>query len=326
MPAASWTDLLPLVRPDWHAAAERAAAGGGTAAPGACAAPARVPPVFVDFDRSVIARAVANGAPVESGVERGTYRGPSHLLKRMVSPVKSGTVQNVERFVQEVKAASGNPVVLVVGGGSVGQGMDRLYDDPDIRIVAFDIYHSPNIHFVADAHDIPLADGCCDGVVVQAVLEHVLEPERVVAEIWRVLRPDGVVYAETPFMQQVHEGAYDFTRFTESGHRYLFRRFERIASGANGGPGTVFMWSVDYLFRALFRSRTAGRIAKLAVFWARYLDRLIPEAYAVDGASGVYFLGVKSGHSIGPKEAVARYLGAQVTAAGGAPEPRLPAP
>lgn len=297
MPAATWDELLPLVRPDWRAAAERGATGA---------------PVLVNFDRSVIAPIADDAAAaVASGVARRSYRGPAQLLKRMVSPVKPSTLRNVDRFVAAAKAKADRPVILVVGGGSVGQGMDRLYEDPGLSIVAFDIYHSPHIHFVADAHDIPLADGSCDGVVVQAVLEHVLEPERVVAEIWRVLRPGGLVYAETPFMQQVHEGAYDFTRFTESGHRYLFRRFERIDSGASGGPGTAFMWSVDYLFRALFRSRTAGRIAKLMVFWARYLDALVPESHAIDGASGVYFLGAKSDRSVGPKAAVAHYLGAQ---------------
>ena len=37
----------------------------------------------------------------------------------------------------------------------------------------------------------------------------------------------GIVYAETPFMQQVHEGAYDFTRYTVLGHRYLFKKFKQ---------------------------------------------------------------------------------------------------
>ncbi len=53
-----------------------------------------------------------------------------------------------------------------------------------------------------------------------------LEPERVVSEIARVLKPAGMVYSEIPFMQQVHEGAYDFTRFTDSGQRWLFRQFK----------------------------------------------------------------------------------------------------
>ncbi len=86
-----------------------------------------------------------------------------------------------------------------------------------MRIAAFDIYYSANVQFIADAHSILLRDASVDAVVIQAVLEHVLDPQQVVDEIWRVLKPSGLVYAETPFLQHVHEGAYDFTRFTESG-------------------------------------------------------------------------------------------------------------
>lgn len=201
--------------------------------------------------------------------------------------------------------------LLVVGGGSVGQGMGPLYDHPGIEIYSFDIYDSPNIQFIADGHHLPLPADYFDAVIVQAVLEHVLQPAQVVSEIWRVLQPGGIVYAETPFMQQVHEGPYDFTRFTESGHRYLFRDFDVIDSGASGGPGVQFMWSVDYLFRSLFRSRTAGKLAKLAVFWAQYLDRIIPPDYAQDGASGVFFYGRKVDARLQPAEIVDYYQGAQ---------------
>ena len=66
-------------------------------------------------------------------------------------------------------------------------------------------------------------------------------PIRVVAGVERVLKPNGVVYAETPFMQQVHEGAYDFTRFTELGHRWLWRRFSTIARGPLGGRAVALL-------------------------------------------------------------------------------------
>ena len=69
---------------------------------------------------------------------------------------------------------------------------------------------------IADAHYIPFRDGSFQGVLIQAVLEHVIEPEKVVGEIHRVLAKDGVVYSEI-FMQQVHEGAFDITRFSISG-------------------------------------------------------------------------------------------------------------
>src|SRR5690606_20509079 len=95
------------------------------------------------------------------------------------------------------------PVLLMVGAGTMGIGTKQLYDDETILQIAFDVYPSLLTQFAADAHSIPLEDESVDAVCIQAVIEHVLEPERVIAEILRVLKPDGVVYAETPFMQQV---------------------------------------------------------------------------------------------------------------------------
>lgn len=119
------------------------------------------------------------------------------------------------------------------------------------------------------------------------------------------------MYADTPFLQHVHEGPYDFTRFTESGHRYLFRHFREIDAGVVSGPGTQMVWSIDYLSRGLFRSRTAGILARTAFFWLRWLDRFVPSAFAVDSASGCYFLGSLSDKPMTPREAIARYRGAQ---------------
>jgi hypothetical protein len=64
-----------------------------------------------------------------------------------------------------------------------------------------------------------------------------------------VLKDGGIVYAETPFMQQVHGSAYDFTRFTWLGHRRLFRKFKEIKSGTCGGPGMALIWSWRYFLR-----------------------------------------------------------------------------
>jgi SAM-dependent methyltransferase len=204
-----------------------------------------------------------------------------------------------------------HPVLLVVGGGAIGSGIDALYSDPGLDIVAFDIYGTPAVQLIADGHQIPLRSGSVDAVVVQAVLEHVLEPAVVVSEIHRVLKKDGIVYAETPFMQPVHAGPYDFTRFTESGHRYLFKRFDRIDSGVVLGPGASLLWNLEYAARGLFRSRAIGKVVKAAFFWLQYLDRFVPEGHSIDTASGVYFLGRKSDHEIPPHGMVEYYRGAE---------------
>lgn len=261
-------------------------------------------PVLIDFDSSIL-------SPVDVRAPVVRRSSGSAWLKRIVSPDKPATAANVAWIRHGLWAPDEQRRVLVIGGGTIGQGMKALYEDPRAEIVAFDIYASPHVHFLADAHRLPLPDASFDLVVVQAVLEHVLDPGRVVGEIHRVLAAGGIVYAETPFLQHVHEGAYDFTRFTESGHRYLFRHFEALRSGVVGGAGTQLVWANEHFVRGLFRSRTAGKIVKLFCFWLQYLDRWIPEAYNVDAASGVYFVGRKQNAPVRESDMVAHYKGAQ---------------
>ena len=268
-------------------------------------------PVLVDFENSILDEnrfLSTNGASPVEGRDASLAK---RVTKRVLFPPSPVTKANVARFIRLLKKAKDNPTVLVVGGGVVGSSIDELYEDQAIRLIGFDIYCSTLIQFVADGHQIPLRGGSVDGVLVQAVLEHVLDPWRVVAEIHRVLKDDGLVYAETPFMQQVHEGPYDFTRFTESGHRYLFRKFELIDSGVVLGTGYQVSWTVDHAGRSLFRSVKAGKALKALLFWVRLLDRVTPEPFAVDNASGVLFLGKKSDKEVSPREMVAHYKGAQ---------------
>jgi hypothetical protein len=112
-------------------------------------------------------------------------------------------------------------------------------------------------------------------------------------------------------MQQVHEGPYDFTRFTLSGHRWLFRRFAEIDAGVQGGPWVTLRWGIRYLAAGLFRSYWAGRLTEAAFFWLRYLDAVIPPSWSSDGACGVWFLGSRADTEMTPRQAIQYYRGAK---------------
>lgn len=267
-------------------------------------------PILVDFDQSILAEEEVRARAAGSAIRRGKPSGAKSAILHVMLPPNRVAARNAERLIELSKAMAERPRLLIVGGGSEGEGTEALYSDPSLQLIAFDIYGSELTQFVADAHQTPLADATVDAVWIQAVLEHVLDPWRVAAEIHRVLKPGGLVYAETPFMQQVHEGPYDFTRFTESGHRWLFRQFEEVDSGVVLGPASQLLWSIDHAVRGTFRSVRAGVVAKMLLFWLRFLDRLIPRDYASDAASAVYFLGRKSGTAMQPKEMVAYYKGA----------------
>ncbi len=268
-------------------------------------------PVLIDAESSIVDPAAVRWTePKPRGAAAralGVFDRPNPVAQRIG-----------RRLVADLAAGPGpaagreRPLVLVIGGGTIGSGLDALYAAAEIDVLAFDIFPTRFTQFVADAHRIPLADGVVDGVVVQAVLEHVLDPWRVAAEIHRVLRPDGLVYADTPFLQPVHEGPYDFTRFTESGHRWLFRDFALLESGLVAGPGSQFASSLAQAARSVVPLRGVGPLVRLAATpLGRLVDRLAAPRPAIDGASAVYFYGRRAAVPLAPRDMIAHYRGAQ---------------
>jgi SAM-dependent methyltransferase len=257
-----------------------------------------------------------------AGFERGqeTFFKPVGRARKWASerlPDLSGNVaaeQALARFRALLKEAGDRPRVLVIGGGVVGAGLDDLLSDGDFEIVETDAALGERTQLICDAHDLPFRDEVFDGVIVQAVLEHVVDPHRCVAEIQRVLRPGGLVYSDTPFIQQVHGREFDFTRFTRLGHRRLFREFDEVASGISCGPGMALAWTIRYFLMSFFASTRlralASALARLGFFWLKYLDPyLARKPGALDAASAFYFLGSKGTRVLSDRELVASYQG-----------------
>ncbi len=226
------------------------------------------------------------------------------------------TKGNYRAFAELLLKRCANPVVLVIGGSILGRGMEVLASDPRIQLVETDVSFGPRTQVICDAHDLPFEMNSFDGVVVQSVLQYLLEPARCVHEIKCLLKPQGLVYAESAFMQQVVQGRYDFTRFTHLGLRRLFRNFEEVDSGPVGGPGMALAWSFQFFLLSLANSRWTRRLmytlARLTLFWLKYCDiALIDRPATYDAASGFFFLGRKSDTILSDRELVMLYRGAQ---------------
>ena len=70
---------------------------------------------------------------------------------------------------------------------------------------------------VGDAHKLPFKSQVFDSIICQAVLEHVSNPNKVVDEMLRVLKPKGHVFVEVPFIQGYHADPDDYQRYTLNG-------------------------------------------------------------------------------------------------------------
>jgi SAM-dependent methyltransferase len=265
-------------------------------------------PVLLNEDNSIFRiEDFVNGA--------GTFFGDGSRFRRLsarLSPMLARNVvseANFRRLLAELGPTDRR--VLVVGGSVLGQGMDVLAGS-DAELVETDVAFGPRTRYVADAHDLPFADQTFDAVVAQAVLEHVVDPHRCISEFERVLKPRGLIYAEVPFMQPVHGGPYDFTRFSKSGLRWLCRRFDELAAGVVCGPASSLAYSCVAFAQALgptaLSSRVLGRLARYGVFWLRYADELLARTpSAVGGASSLFFLGRRSESELSPRDLLTYY-------------------
>ena len=260
-------------------------------------------PVLVDFTRSIIRAIdlqVIRPLPLPQRPKWRESLAKFSVPKNHVSDSHSG------RDAPASRAAGGRPRILIIGGGTIEQGLEQLYETAGIEVIATDIYSSDATTLVADGHHLPFTEESMDAVVIQAVLEHVLAPHDVVAEIHRVVKSNGLVFADTPFIQQVHAGAYDFMRFTVSGHRWLFKNFAMIEAGAASlGAGAALIWSIRYFIRALTGNVRLGTAVALLFFWLRFLDG--HSRNEQDAASGVYFFGTKSVQTLKPTDMIAFY-------------------
>jgi len=241
----------------------------------------------------------------------------SRVKRVVLDPPVNGNVRGdyaLAIFGREIAVSSAlsDAYVLIIGAGPDSASRLRISLPSSVHLVNSDIRLCPETMILFDAHSIPFATETFDGVVIEAVLEHVLDPFKCVAEIHRVLKANGVVYASTPFMQQMHMLPYDFQRFTFLGHRRLFGRFKEVSAGACCGPGMAFMWASTSFARCLFRSKRLTTIVELCVSWvtcwAKLLDRfIIDRPNSLLAASAYYFIGRKTESVISDRGLVGTY-------------------
>ena len=256
---------------------------------------------------------------VANGLAQPTYKNKftkvfHHLVPSVYSNLASHSMLELLRknLVANTRPllVGGHRFVLVIGSGPSSKV--QWEESDQIQVVNCDISAFEIVDVICDAHQLPFEDGVFDAVVIMNVLEHVHNPQRVVDEIARVLSSSGLVYAQTPFIQQVHGGEYDYQRFTQIGHRFLFAEFRSLDHGIQSGPGTALAWTIYYYFRSWSNRVVWQRLSLMFVshlfWWLRILDKwLSNQPSSADAAAEVYFFGEKVGFKYSPRQMQAEF-------------------
>lgn len=117
-----------------------------------------------------------------------------------------------------------------------GSKVER-YIGMDLGGGAADRYPGPAPDLIWDGVTIPLNDAAVGSAMATEVLEHCPDPDRVLREAFRVLRPGGVMFITVPFLWPLHDVPGDEYRYTPFALERMLRTvgFEGIEVTAHGG-------------------------------------------------------------------------------------------
>jgi SAM-dependent methyltransferase len=121
-----------------------------------------------------------------------------------------------------------------------------------IKTFNLDLFTGREVDVQGDLLYLPIKDESVDTILCAGVLEHVSGPNKAVQEIYRVLKSEGRVFLETPFMQTVHASPKDFYRWTPDGLRQLMGAFEPLELHVVAGPASALAWLFQETFATLF--------------------------------------------------------------------------
>ena len=151
-----------------------------------------------------------------------------------------------------------------------------------------DILDGKNVDYACSADQMPIESNSVDLIITQETFEHISNPNEAIKECFRVLKKDGQIYFQVPFIVGYHPGPTDFYRFTKEGIQkfltdagFKVEKIEITAAGATGfyrilveflailfsGPISFLYMPLKGIFALIFYP------LKLLDFWFRLSSR-----------------------------------------------------
>jgi SAM-dependent methyltransferase len=144
------------------------------------------------------------------------------MTARRTGYVNSSLVHLAERMLAFARDTERGMLVLDAGAGRSPYKplfAHARYEAADFAQLGTD--YAP-LDYVCDLSEIPVEDERFDRIIFNQVLEHIPAPRRVLAELYRVIKPGGLILCSCPLYFPEHQRPYDYFRYTQYALRLLF--------------------------------------------------------------------------------------------------------
>jgi SAM-dependent methyltransferase len=171
----------------------------------------------------------------------GLFINPFYFARRELLSAMRDFGPEIRGRVLDVGCGSRPYELLVSSTEYVGLELDT---PENRRTKRADVYY--------DGSELPFPDRSFDGVISNEVLEHVFEPDAFIADIARVLKPNGRLLLTVPFVWDEHEQPRDYGRYSSFGlaallekHGFIILRHRKTAANVK----IIFQLLNAYLYK-----------------------------------------------------------------------------
>lgn len=138
------------------------------------------------------------------------------------------------------------------------------------------------IDYICDAKSIPVEDSSFDAVLCTEMIEHVPEPEAVLKEIARILRPEGKLILTAPLGSGIHQEPYHFYGgFTPYWYQHFLEKVGFRLINIDPNEGTLKFFSQEALRFTIFTRPFYKLPFIVSMIWLPVWILLIPIMWAI---------------------------------------------
>ena len=126
-----------------------------------------------------------------------------------------------------------------------------------------------------------MASACAVTVICLSVLEHLCEPQTLLDEAFRIMKPGAAIILQVPWQWWIHEAPYDFFRYTPYGLKYMFEKAGFVNIEVEATTGFFSIWFIKWNYfslRFIKGPRFVRGIKKAAVMPLWYIGQKIAPA------------------------------------------------